>query len=280
MQIEAFCGFGRPDLTGEFSFFSRPEMKGAHFGNELINILSSLYEMGLHSERVPSSLTFSSHLTSTRITRDHQEPEEGISSSLLRPEEQEAAEERAPSRSSDNDEMSLQFFLAPSLPTKHGCTFILPHAIHWRPRGEQSRAAAPPVSSPQIAFVSSLQLQPRRVLPPPKGRQEESSESSPPFKRATSRMARTKKVCAACSEENEGAVVGVVGEIYAARIIAHLEGEPLAIFADEPEMSAERAVVHGGLGHSAELSCSVYADPPAEVVWYRESMRLDPNGAR
>lgn len=52
------------------------------------------------------------------------------------------------------------------------------------------------------------------------------------------------------------------------------------LLSDEPEVSAEFPVVHGGIGHSAELSCLVYADPNAEVIWYRETMRLDPNGQR
>ncbi len=51
-------------------------------------------------------------------------------------------------------------------------------------------------------------------------------------------------------------------------------------FTDEPEVSAEHPVVHGGLGRQVELSCLVYADPPADVVWYRDTMRLDPNGLR
>lgn len=51
-------------------------------------------------------------------------------------------------------------------------------------------------------------------------------------------------------------------------------------FAVGPEVSAEQPVVHGGVGHQVELSCLVYADPPAEVVWYRDTMRLDPNGKR
>ena len=45
-------------------------------------------------------------------------------------------------------------------------------------------------------------------------------------------------------------------------------------------MTAERSIVLGGMALSAELTCIVYADPPADVVWYRETMRLDPNGKR
>ena len=54
----------------------------------------------------------------------------------------------------------------------------------------------------------------------------------------------------------------------------------VSFFTDEPEVSAEHPVVHGGLGRQVELSCLVYADPPADVVWYRDTMRLDPNGLR
>ncbi len=54
----------------------------------------------------------------------------------------------------------------------------------------------------------------------------------------------------------------------------------LSSFSDQPEASAEHGVVHGGLGRQAELSCLVYAEPPAEVVWYRDTMRLEPNGRR
>lgn len=45
-------------------------------------------------------------------------------------------------------------------------------------------------------------------------------------------------------------------------------------------MSAERSVVHGGLGHPAEISCLIYAQPEADVVWYRNTMRLEPNERR
>ena len=51
-------------------------------------------------------------------------------------------------------------------------------------------------------------------------------------------------------------------------------------FPDKPEVTPEHPVVHGGPGHSAELSCLVYADPDPEVIWFRDTMRLDPNGRR
>ena len=45
-------------------------------------------------------------------------------------------------------------------------------------------------------------------------------------------------------------------------------------------MTSDQPVVHGGLGQLCELSCLVYADPEAEVVWYRDTMRLDPSERR
>jgi hypothetical protein len=51
-------------------------------------------------------------------------------------------------------------------------------------------------------------------------------------------------------------------------------------FSDLPEVSADQPVVHGGLGQMVELSCLVYADPDPEVIWYRDTMRLDPNERR
>ena len=38
-----------------------------------------------------------------------------------------------------------------------------------------------------------------------------------------------------------------------------------------------RHLVEGGAGHRAELVCVVHAEPTAEVVWYKNSMRLDLN---
>ena len=45
-------------------------------------------------------------------------------------------------------------------------------------------------------------------------------------------------------------------------------------------MTADQPVVHGGLGEMSERSCLVYADPEADVVWYRDTMRLDPSESR
>ena len=63
-----------------------------------------------------------------------------------------------------------------------------------------------------------------------------------------------------------------------------IEGEILDLspyfFPDLPEVSSDQPVVHGGLGQLCELSCLVYADPEADVVWYRDTMRLDPNERR
>ena len=38
-----------------------------------------------------------------------------------------------------------------------------------------------------------------------------------------------------------------------------------------------RHLVEGGAGHRADLACVVHAEPTAEVVWYKNSMRLDLN---
>ena len=53
-----------------------------------------------------------------------------------------------------------------------------------------------------------------------------------------------------------------------------------SFIADLPEVSSDQTVVHGGLGQLCELSCLVYADPEADVVWYRDTMRLDPSERR
>ncbi|GFG36897.1 hypothetical protein Cfor_08702, partial [Coptotermes formosanus] len=45
--------------------------------------------------------------------------------------------------------------------------------------------------------------------------------------------------------------------------------------ADAPEIEVERGWVHSGEGNEAQLACIVHAEPPAEVLWYRDTMRLD-----
>ncbi|KAL1124726.1 hypothetical protein AAG570_001349, partial [Ranatra chinensis] len=42
-----------------------------------------------------------------------------------------------------------------------------------------------------------------------------------------------------------------------------------------PEVIVEEPWVHSGIGQHAVLSCIVYAEPPAEVRWYRSPLRLD-----
>jgi hypothetical protein len=42
-----------------------------------------------------------------------------------------------------------------------------------------------------------------------------------------------------------------------------------------PEIEVERGWVHSGEGNEAQLACIVHAEPPAEVLWYRDTMRLD-----
>eukprot|EP00095_Tigriopus_kingsejongensis_P002801 maker-scaffold157_size297442-snap-gene-1.23 protein:Tk02801 transcript:maker-scaffold157_size297442-snap-gene-1.23-mRNA-1 annotation:"limbic system-associated membrane" len=48
----------------------------------------------------------------------------------------------------------------------------------------------------------------------------------------------------------------------------------------EPEVKAERPVVHGGVGYQVELVCLVYSEPAADVLWYKDTMLLDSNGKR
>jgi len=45
-----------------------------------------------------------------------------------------------------------------------------------------------------------------------------------------------------------------------------------------PEVSVEASVIHGGVGHTAELSCVVYSKPLAEVLWYKDTMLLENDG--
>ncbi|XP_054282435.1 brother of CDO isoform X2 [Macrosteles quadrilineatus] len=42
-----------------------------------------------------------------------------------------------------------------------------------------------------------------------------------------------------------------------------------------PEIEVERGWVHSGEGYEAQLVCLVHAEPPAEVLWYRDTLRLD-----
>ncbi|KAL0273993.1 UNVERIFIED_CONTAM: hypothetical protein PYX00_006540 [Menopon gallinae] len=42
-----------------------------------------------------------------------------------------------------------------------------------------------------------------------------------------------------------------------------------------PEIEVERSWVHSGEGFETQLVCIVHADPPADVLWYRDTLRLD-----
>ncbi|XP_014285847.3 opioid-binding protein/cell adhesion molecule homolog [Halyomorpha halys] len=42
-----------------------------------------------------------------------------------------------------------------------------------------------------------------------------------------------------------------------------------------PEVEADETWVHSGIGNQAILTCTVYAEPPAEVRWYRSALKLD-----
>ncbi|BES89625.1 Immunoglobulin domain [Nesidiocoris tenuis] len=44
---------------------------------------------------------------------------------------------------------------------------------------------------------------------------------------------------------------------------------------DPPEVDADETWVHSGIGNQAILTCTVYAEPPAEVRWYRSDLKLD-----
>uniref|UniRef100_A0A1B6CBY1 Ig-like domain-containing protein n=2 Tax=Clastoptera arizonana TaxID=38151 RepID=A0A1B6CBY1_9HEMI len=47
-----------------------------------------------------------------------------------------------------------------------------------------------------------------------------------------------------------------------------------------PEIEVERSWVHSGEGYEAQLVCIVYADPTADVHWYRDTLRLDATDRR
>lgn len=42
-----------------------------------------------------------------------------------------------------------------------------------------------------------------------------------------------------------------------------------------PEIEVERSWVHSGEGFEAQLVCIVHSEPPADVLWYRDTLRLD-----
>ncbi|RZF35719.1 hypothetical protein LSTR_LSTR009587 [Laodelphax striatellus] len=42
-----------------------------------------------------------------------------------------------------------------------------------------------------------------------------------------------------------------------------------------PEIEVEKSWVHSGEGYEAQLVCIVHAEPTAEVLWYRDTLRLD-----
>jgi len=48
----------------------------------------------------------------------------------------------------------------------------------------------------------------------------------------------------------------------------------------EPDVQAEKAWIHADVGVEVEISCTIYAEPTAEVKWYRDTMLLDPNEVR
>jgi hypothetical protein len=42
-----------------------------------------------------------------------------------------------------------------------------------------------------------------------------------------------------------------------------------------PHVHAVHPVVEGGAGYKAVMTCIVHAEPAADIVWYKNSMRLD-----
>ncbi|KAL0273991.1 UNVERIFIED_CONTAM: hypothetical protein PYX00_006538 [Menopon gallinae] len=47
-----------------------------------------------------------------------------------------------------------------------------------------------------------------------------------------------------------------------------------------PEIEVERSWVHSGEGFEAQLVCIVHAEPQADVLWYRDTLRLDTTDRR
>ncbi|CRK87748.1 CLUMA_CG001542, isoform A [Clunio marinus] len=41
-----------------------------------------------------------------------------------------------------------------------------------------------------------------------------------------------------------------------------------------PEIEVERAFIHTGVGYEAQLTCLVHSEPPANIVWYKDTTQL------
>lgn len=41
-----------------------------------------------------------------------------------------------------------------------------------------------------------------------------------------------------------------------------------------PEIEVERGFIHTGVGYEAQLTCLVHSEPPANIVWYKDTTQL------
>lgn len=41
-----------------------------------------------------------------------------------------------------------------------------------------------------------------------------------------------------------------------------------------PEIEVDRAFIHTGVGYEAQLTCLVHSEPPANVIWYKDTTQL------
>jgi CD80-like C2-set immunoglobulin domain len=41
-----------------------------------------------------------------------------------------------------------------------------------------------------------------------------------------------------------------------------------------PEIEVDRAFVHTGVGYEAQLTCMVHSEPPANIIWYKDTTQL------
>lgn len=48
----------------------------------------------------------------------------------------------------------------------------------------------------------------------------------------------------------------------------------ISLFAVSPEIEVERAFIHTGVGYEAQLTCLVHSEPPANIVWYKDTTQL------
>ena len=41
-----------------------------------------------------------------------------------------------------------------------------------------------------------------------------------------------------------------------------------------PEIEIDRNFIHTGVGYEAQLTCLVHSEPPANVIWYKDTTQL------